>query len=449
MGRIVVNKHFDVKSNITPESFAHKGEIIISNQVGFEGIFIKNNNGEIFYIAPTEGTGADVPLEYKEYIETFVNGRLEGYITQDEFNELIKNVQIDPAQVRVIANEEITSALTVYSTTEEVNSAIAQAISDLNIPSLEGYATEQFVISKIAEAKLEGGDVDLTGYATEAWVNEQGFLTEHQDISGKQNVIEDLESIRSGASLGATALQEIPTEEIRKIAVDEVVKIVNSADSRYDTLKEISDWILNDTTGAASMANDIQSLKAQLNALTLGAKASASISKSSIYVGEENSITVTGRMEPNTLTPCTVSIYKGSDLMASADTSVVSYTELLTGTTSYNIKAVYNGTTYTASTRVNAYYPTYYGFGVEYSDVLSNKNLLSSAKRTYTDTANADGVYYYILVPDGVSKPSLFTMGGAPFNMGSTNETINGVNYTVFKSGSVFNNGGSVNIVAA
>ena len=450
MGRIVVNKHFDVKSNITPESFAHKGEIIISNEVGFEGIFIKNNNGEIFYIAPTEGAGADVPLEYKEYIEKFVNGRLEGYVTQEEFNELIKNIQIDPEQVRVIANEEITSALAVYSTTEEVNAAIEQAISSISIPSLEGYATEQFVTSKIAEAKLEGSDVDLTGYATEAWVNEQGFLTEHQDITGKQDVIIDLDTIRSGASLGATALQEIPTEAMRKIAVDEVVKIVNSADSRYDTLKEISDWILNDTTGAASMANDIQSLKAQLNALTLGAKASASISKSSIYVGEENSITVTGRMEPNTLTPCTVSIYKGSDLMASADTSVVSYTELVNGTTSYNIKAVYNGTTYTASTRVNAYYPTYYGFGVEYSDVLSNKNLLSSAKRTYTDTANADGVYYYILVPvDGVSKPSSFTMGGAPFNMGSTNETINGVNYTVFKSGSVFNNGGSVNIVAA
>lgn len=458
MGRIVVNKHFDVKSNITPESFAHKGEIIISNQVGYEGIFIKNNNEEIFYIAPTSGTGADVPLEYKEYIETFVNGRLEGYITQEEFNEFIKNVQIDPAQVRVIAKEEITNALTVYSTTEEVNAAIEQAISGLNIPSLEGYATETWVSAEIAKAQLGGDGVDLSGYATKddikdfvtfGWVESQGFLTEHQDITGKQDVISDLDAIRSGASLGATALQEIPTEAMRQIAVEEVVKIVNSADSRYDTLKEISDWILNDTTGAASMANDIQSLKAQLNALTLGAKASASISKSSIYVGEENSITVTGRMEPNTLTPCTVSIYKGSDLMASADTSVVSYTELVTGTTSYNIKAVYNGTTYTASTRVNAYYPTYYGFGAEYSDVLSNKNILSSAKRTYTDTANADGVYYYILVPDGVSKPSSFTMGGAPFNMGSTNETINGVNYTVFKSGSVFNNGGSVNIVAA
>lgn len=391
MGKIVVNKHFDVKSNITPESFAHKGEIIISNQVGYEGIFIKNNNGEIFYIGPTEGTGADIPSEYKEYIESFVNGRLEGYITKEEFNSLIKDLQITPESVRVIANEEIASALAIYSTTEEVNAAIEQAVSAIKIPSLEGYATEE-------------------------WVTNQGFAT---------------------------------GQSVRQISAEEVAKIVNSADTKYDTLKEISDWILNDTTGAASMANDIQALKAQLNALTLGAKASASISKSSIYVGEENSITVIGRMEPNTLTPCTVSIYKGPDLMASADTYVVSYTELVSVATSYNVKAVYNGTTYTASTRVNAYYPTYYGFGVEYNDILSNKNLLSSAKRTYTGTANADGVYYYILVPDGVSKPNSFTMGGAPFNMGRTNETINGINYTVFKSGSIFNNGGSVNIVAA
>ena len=206
MGKIVVNKHFDNKAQITPDKFVNKGELIISNQVGYEGIFIKNNNGEIFYIGPTEGTGTDVPLEYKEYIETFVNGRLEGYITKEEFNELIKNIQIDPEQVRVIVNDEITSALAIYSTTEEVNSAIAQAISALNIPSLEGYATEE-------------------------WVEEQGFL------------------------------QGIPTESIRQIAAEEVAKIVNSADTKYDTLKEISDWILNDTTGAASMANDIANLK--------------------------------------------------------------------------------------------------------------------------------------------------------------------------------------------
>ena len=62
-------------------------------------------------------------------------------------------------------------------------------------------------------------NVDLSGYATEQWVNEQGFLKEHQDISNlatkeelntKQDTINDLETIRSGAALGSTALQSVP-----------------------------------------------------------------------------------------------------------------------------------------------------------------------------------------------------------------------------------------------
>lgn len=40
-----------------------------------------------------------------------------------------------------------------------------------------------------------------------AWENDAGYLTEHQDISGKQDKITDLPTIRSGASAGATALQ--------------------------------------------------------------------------------------------------------------------------------------------------------------------------------------------------------------------------------------------------
>lgn len=231
MGRIVVNKHFDVKSNITPESFAHKGEIIISNQVGLEGIFIKNNNDEIFYIAPTEGTGTEVPVDFKEYIETVINGRLVGYITKEEFDELIKNIQIDPEQVKEIVDNEISAALASYSTTEEMNTAISDAVSKIVIPSIDGLATETFVMEKIAEAKLEGEDVNLDIFVTEEELIEKGFLT------------------------------EIPEQSIRDIAVEEVLKIVDSADTSYDTLREISEWIKNDTTGAASMANDIANLK--------------------------------------------------------------------------------------------------------------------------------------------------------------------------------------------
>lgn len=59
------------------------------------------------------------------------------------------------------------------------------------VPS--GYATEEFVKNKIAEAELGGEEVDLSGYAQKSELptkvsqlqNDSGYLTEHQDISGK------------------------------------------------------------------------------------------------------------------------------------------------------------------------------------------------------------------------------------------------------------------------
>lgn len=46
------------------------------------------------------------------------------------------------------------------------------------------------------------------------------------------------------------------------IAATKVAEIVAGADADFDTLKEIADWILNDTTGAADMANKIAALTA-------------------------------------------------------------------------------------------------------------------------------------------------------------------------------------------
>ena len=50
-------------------------------------------------------------------------------------------------------------------------------------------------------------------------------------------------------------------------AAAEVAKIVANADADFDTLKEIADWILNDTTGAADMANDIKALEEKLTGI--------------------------------------------------------------------------------------------------------------------------------------------------------------------------------------
>ena len=64
-----------------------------------------------------------------------------------------------------------------------------------------------------------------------------------------------------------------------QIAATKVAEIVANADADFDTLKEIADWILNDTTGAADMANDIKALQDQMVGIesTVVAKIAAEI----------------------------------------------------------------------------------------------------------------------------------------------------------------------------
>ena len=82
--------------------------------------------------------------------------------------------------------------LTGYATERYVQ-GYAQPKGDYLTAVPEGYATEEFVKNKIAEAELGGEEVDLSGYAQKSELptkvsqleNDSGYLTEHQDISGK------------------------------------------------------------------------------------------------------------------------------------------------------------------------------------------------------------------------------------------------------------------------
>ena len=47
---------------------------------------------------------------------------------------------------------------------------------------------------------------------------------------------------------------------VAKTVATEIAKVVAGAPESFDTLKEIADWIKNDTTGAAKMANDIATI---------------------------------------------------------------------------------------------------------------------------------------------------------------------------------------------
>jgi hypothetical protein len=70
--------------------------------------------------------------------------------------------------------------------------------------------------------------------------------------------------IQGNADAIAALVGDDAGKSARAIAAAEVAKIVADADASFDTLKEIADWIMNDTTGAASMTADIAALEAKL-----------------------------------------------------------------------------------------------------------------------------------------------------------------------------------------
>lgn len=73
MARIVVNKHVDEKSSVTIEKFQNDGEIVISNEVGNEGIFIRNKENSPIFISANINIPKHVVLTQNEY-DTIKNG---------------------------------------------------------------------------------------------------------------------------------------------------------------------------------------------------------------------------------------------------------------------------------------------------------------------------------------------------------------------------------------
>ena len=86
---------------------------------------------------------------------------------------------------------------------------------------------------------------------------------------------------------------ELAKTEAKNVAIEEVAKIIDGADSSYDTLKEIAEWIVNDTTGSAQMANDITELKNNINTLNSDKDIAGSI-KNSVVEGIDDAMIING-----------------------------------------------------------------------------------------------------------------------------------------------------------
>ena len=154
---------------------------------------------------------------------------LSGYALKSEIPDISVKQDKLTAGNGISITDNVISLDYEYDLFEVVQSLPTENISDnkvylvLDSNGSEGntYVEYLYVNGQWEELGKFKVNVDLSGYATEDWVNSQGFLKEHQDISNlatkaelatKQDVITDLDSIRSGAALGATALQSVPSE---------------------------------------------------------------------------------------------------------------------------------------------------------------------------------------------------------------------------------------------
>ena len=123
-----------------------------------------------------------------------------------------------------------------YSTTTQMNAAIEAAIADADL----GTYAKKADLEAIYKAGVD--NEPATGVLAE----------EIARATAAEKVNSDAIAALIGDDTGKT---------IRVIASEETAKIVAGADTKYDTLKEIADFIMNDETGAAAMANDISALK--------------------------------------------------------------------------------------------------------------------------------------------------------------------------------------------
>lgn len=104
-----------------------------------------------------------------------------------------------------------------------------------------------------AKAHAEGlaGNYDAAGSAEQALIDAKayadGLVYDDTALAGRVEAAEDAIDVLKGEGEGS----------VKKSVADAIAGVIASAPEDFDTLKEVADWIANDTTGAAAMQNAV------------------------------------------------------------------------------------------------------------------------------------------------------------------------------------------------
>ena len=165
-----------------------------------------------------------------------------------------------------------------------------------------------------------------------------GFASS-SDLAGKQDKLTDAQ-INALADLTNFVTIATLNDYCKKSEVDskistEIAKVVANADADFDTLKEIADWIKNDTSGAAKMAADIDEINSQVENFLTKTQADGYYQQKGEYI--------------------TASTLEGYAKSADVDSTYAKKTDVSGFTTESDVNTIINGKNFLTETALEGY----------------------------------------------------------------------------------------------
>ena len=178
------------------------------------------------------------------------------------------DVALDP-----IIGISSTDRTTVQDAIAALATAFDGLVSDTNnalattLDSAKTYASEQDAITlQSAKSYADGlaDNYDAAGAAATALSDAKSYA-DAQDAITLQSAKDYADGLNTALDARLDVIEGDGEGSIKKAAADAVAAVVAGADSDFDTLKEVADWIMSDTTGAAKLQTDVAELKTSVS----------------------------------------------------------------------------------------------------------------------------------------------------------------------------------------
>lgn len=203
----------------------------------YENLLVKDND-TLYFISETNASTGTLYLGSK----LIAGGEVTSATSLAELTDVLLSEEIDGG------------SLLVYEGNQWINKTLEEVFAEISVMTGAGEDTDG-VAGLVPQPVAGQHELFLRGDATWAKPVAELSIEDKNTISGLQSTV-------------ATIVGEDAGLSMREVAVAEIATLVADAPASLDTLKEIADWITNDTTGAASMANDIALLKSEVGDLS-------------------------------------------------------------------------------------------------------------------------------------------------------------------------------------